>query len=431
MTVLNEQNGVLRVSCLDGLGRSSELIQKVEFAVLNIIFKELDISLENTVFFKDIYQEIDSDLRKCHQLTRLFTLAWAENRDFLSKLYCGIECATSNLSSLGRKSFFEHIDAAIPLSKPNSDQVKIKCHDMVLGETKILVNTMSSLTQPFNIFICTWNVNDLNPSKLDLHKIFKRIDTCDMLVFAIQEMVELSPNNVLNEENNKAHEWKKVLDSEVQKLPTSYLFLDKVELVGIWMIVYIGTKWKKSVRGVFRETVKTGMGGQYGNKGAGIVRVKVEETMINLINAHLESGQDKMQMRIQNLVDIHQRAFNQNTKGVKNEERIEKCDYKFLIGDLNFRIAMSFDQAIMTLKERHHLAAYKDYKGAEKLLEELLKKDQLISYMRNLETEKCVSGYQEYPIKFDPTYKMEKGEPEYTTKKSRTPSWVRQGPHLD
>lgn len=29
------------------------------------------------------------------------------------------------------------------------------------------------------------------------------------------------------------------------------------------------------------------MGGKYGNKGATIIRIKIDETTINLINAHL------------------------------------------------------------------------------------------------------------------------------------------------
>ena len=41
-------------------------MMKIAFNTLNIILKQLDMSLENTVFFKDIYQEIDSDIKKCH-----------------------------------------------------------------------------------------------------------------------------------------------------------------------------------------------------------------------------------------------------------------------------------------------------------------------------------------------------------------------------
>jgi phosphatidylinositol-bisphosphatase len=97
-----------------------------------------------------------------------------------------------------------------------------------------------------------------------------------MIIFAIQEMVELSPNNILNENNPKTNEWKKALDVEIQKLPTTFIFVDKIELVGMWMIVYIANKWKTSIKGVFKESVKTGMGGKYGNKGGVIIRIKID-----------------------------------------------------------------------------------------------------------------------------------------------------------
>lgn len=108
-------------------------------------------------------------------------------------------------------------------------------------------------------------------------------------------------------------------DDYVNKLPTTFIFVDKMELVGMWMIVYVASKWKKSIRGVFKETVKTGMGGKYGNKGAVVIRIKIEETTMNFINAHLESGDKKIEARIQNLKDIHDKAFNQNIQGVRNE----------------------------------------------------------------------------------------------------------------
>lgn len=44
----------------------------------------------------------------------------------------------------------------------------------------------------------------------------------------------------------------------------------------MWMIVYVASKWKNSIKGVYKETVKTGMGGKYGNKGAAIIRIKIE-----------------------------------------------------------------------------------------------------------------------------------------------------------
>lgn len=101
-------------------------------------------------------------------------------------------------------------------------------------------------------------------------------------------MVELNANNIMTEDNEKrSQEWKKKIDEYVNKLPTTFIFVDKLELVGLWMIVYVASKWKKSIRGVHKEAVKTGMGGKLGNKGAVVIRIKIEETTINLINAHL------------------------------------------------------------------------------------------------------------------------------------------------
>ena len=43
-----------------------------------------------------------------------------------------------------------------------------------------------------------------------------------------------------------------MLDDYVDKLPTTFIFVDKIELVGLWMIVFVASKWKKSIRGVFK-----------------------------------------------------------------------------------------------------------------------------------------------------------------------------------
>lgn len=126
-------------------------------------------------------------------------MIWAENRDFLSKLYCGMDSVCTNMTSLGRKSFFDQIESATSLTKPQADQIKLKSLDLIVGESKTIEVNKYQPTQSLNIFIATWNVNDINPNKLDLSKIFRRMDNPDMIVFAIQEMVALSPNNVLNE----------------------------------------------------------------------------------------------------------------------------------------------------------------------------------------------------------------------------------------
>lgn len=67
------------------------------------------------------------------------------------------------------------------------------------------------------------------------------------------------------------------------------------------------------------------------------------------------------------------------------------------------------------MKERKHFRATNDTRACEKLLNELIKKDQLLLYKMNPEAETCVSSYIEYPLCFEPTYKMERNELEYTS----------------
>ena len=110
-----------------------------------------------------------------------------------------MDSVCTNMTSLGRKSFFDQIESATSLTKPQADQIKLKSLDLIVGESKTIEVNKYQPTQSLNIFIATWNVNDINPNKLDLSKIFRRMDNPDMIVFAIQEMVALSPNNVLNE----------------------------------------------------------------------------------------------------------------------------------------------------------------------------------------------------------------------------------------
>jgi hypothetical protein len=47
-----------------------------------------------------------------------------------------------------------------------------------------------------------------------------------------------------------------------------------------------------------------------------------------------------------NVHDLHKQAFNTVGVGKMKEEKIEQCDYKFLFGDLNFRISLGSAEVI-------------------------------------------------------------------------------------
>lgn len=84
------------------------------------------------------------------------------------------------------------------------------------------------------------------------------------------------------------------------------------------MIIYINEKCKNSLKSVHKDTVKTGMGGQFGNKGGVTIRVSIEQTSICFVCAHLPAGESKVKERIDDFCTIHRKAFQQNKSGIQN-----------------------------------------------------------------------------------------------------------------
>lgn len=67
----------------------------------------------------------------------------------------------------------------------------------------------------FHISVVTWNVNATDPDKLKgLEEILSRCDGSDLIVFGIQEMIELSTNNVMannEDESSDSIKWGKTI----------------------------------------------------------------------------------------------------------------------------------------------------------------------------------------------------------------------------
>jgi hypothetical protein len=204
--ILNEQNGVVRVNCMDGLGRSNTLLFKIAFKVLDLIFKDCDIDFE-TIFGCELYEELDK--KDGHAFTALFKYAWAENADFISKMYCGTDSYSSNLTRLGKRGFLEFIDASLlslarVYNSKFEDQLKQESLDLMLGRVHIISRLAldskdKASNCPIRVFVSTWNVNACKPHDIRLDRLLKQADSSDLVVFCLQEMIPLNPNNVLNE----------------------------------------------------------------------------------------------------------------------------------------------------------------------------------------------------------------------------------------
>jgi phosphatidylinositol-bisphosphatase len=61
-------------------------------------------------------------------------------------------------------------------------------------------------------------------------------------------------------------------------------------MVGLCLIIFINEHWKNTLRSVHKDTVKTGMGGSFGNKGGVVIRINIFDTSICFTCAHLAAG---------------------------------------------------------------------------------------------------------------------------------------------
>lgn len=61
-------------------------------------------------------------------------------------------------------------------------------------------------------------------------------------------------------------------------------------MVGLFLIIYINENWKNSVKSIHRDTVKTGYGGTFGNKGGIVIRMNIYDTSICFACCHLAAG---------------------------------------------------------------------------------------------------------------------------------------------
>lgn len=88
-----------------------------------------------------------------------------------------------------------------------------------------------------------------------------------------------------------------------------YVFVIAKSMVGCFIGLFVKAKILSRMRELKTTKIKTGMGGGTGNKGAVIVRFKLDDTNVMLVNCHLMSGKKKGNKRTEELNLIFDNAF--------------------------------------------------------------------------------------------------------------------------
>ncbi|CAH2062980.1 unnamed protein product [Thlaspi arvense] len=206
-------------------------------------------------------------------------------------------------------------------------------------------------------------------------------------------------------------------DREKGRDKSKYCLVASKQMVGIFLSVWVKSDLRDSVKNLKVSCVGRGLMGYLGNKGSISISMSVHQTSFCFVCSHLTSGQkegDELRRNSDVLEILRKTRFPRvnNACDDKSPQTILEHDRVIWLGDLNYRIALSYRSAKALVEMRNWSA--------------LLEKDQLRLEQRK---GRVFEGWHEGTIYFPPTYKYSNNSDIYAADdrlpkaKRRTPAW--------
>ncbi|WVQ93452.1 hypothetical protein IAU59_000526 [Kwoniella sp. CBS 9459] len=411
--VIEKQRGIFRTNCLDCLDRTNYVQDVISSLTLSRFLASIGSPLQSSTTLWAAHREL-----------------WADNGDRLSKIYAGTGALNTSATRSGKKTFAGLLsDATKSVGRAYinnfQDKGKQNAIDMLLGmmagqRPVILFDPISdsvqaalsarvneySRTRTISIFSGTWNLNGKAPDEaLDAWLFPPNTPEADIYMIAFQEIVELNASQILQTDPAKKRIWEKfIMDTFAMRNggKSDYLLFRSEQLVGSALIVIVKSGLSKHIRGVESTTKKTGLSGLSGNKGGVGIRFQLFDSNVCFVTGHLTAGHSNVAERNADWKTL--------TNGMRflRGKMVEDHEIILWSADLNYRIALS-NAEVRALIEAGDL-------------DSLLAADQLLNAVDAGET---FIGYDEGPIRFNPTYKYDNGTDDYdTSEKQRIPAWT-------
>lgn len=329
--VVLQQEGVFRTNCLDCLDRTN-LIQ----------------TLVSQMVFESFLNQ-----RRVHALSDFWmkhSSLWADNGDNLSRIYAGTGALKSSFTRHGKMSLAGAIadarKSATRLYINNfTDKQRQNTIDMLLG--RLVGQAPVSLYDPINdyvnaelnrrgtefsttttikILVGTFNLNGrtngvdedlsawLGPEELGS-------TLPEIVVVGFQEIVELSPQQIMNSDPTRKQLWEQAVRNCLNKRAQRYggepyVLLRSGQLVGAALCVFVRKSVLSNIKNVEGAVKKTGLSGMAGNKGAVAIRMDYANTHICFVTAHLAAGFANYDERNKDYATINHGLRFQRNRGI-------------------------------------------------------------------------------------------------------------------
>ncbi|XP_062906543.1 synaptojanin-1 isoform X3 [Mobula hypostoma] len=426
------QTGAIRTNCLDCLDRTNSV---QAFFGLEMLHKQLEIlGLAEKQQMITRFQEV-------------FRSMWSMCGDSISKIYAG----TGALEGKAKGGKFKDGARSVTRTIQNNffDSSKQEAIDiLLLGNTlnsdladkaRALLTTGSLHASPqvlhgmcenyhkytkpkrIRVSVGTWNVNGgkqfrsiafknqtLNDWLLDAPKKANAQEfqdrggrPVDIFAIGFEEMVELNAGNIVSASTTNQKLWAAEIQKSISR-DCKYVLLASEQLVGVCLFIFIRPQHAAFIRDVAVDTVKTGMGGATGNKGAVAVHMLFYTTSLCFVCAHFAAGQSQVKERNEDYVEIARKL------SFPMGRLLFSHDYIFWCGDFNYRIDLPNEEVKELIRQQNWDC--------------LLSGDQLINQKN---AGHIFRDFLEGRISFAPTYKYDLFSDDYdTSEKCRTPAWT-------
>ncbi|SCU89008.1 LADA_0E13190g1_1 [Lachancea dasiensis] len=373
-----KQTGCLRISAFDSIERPNVVEKCVSKEVLELTISELD-GIQLSGAFLGAHDKL-----------------WADNNFWLNRLF------NENFKTLHKykKVYW----------KLFSSSSRVHLYDPLHAHISKFMRKMKrefTYQKNINIFAGTFNVNGKTQADDIREWLFPSgspIDQrADVYVLGFEEVVELSPGQMLATDPYAKQFWeKKVLETLNSDESRRFMLAWSGQLGGVLLLLFISESEYSKVKHLEGDVKKTGFGGMSSNKGAVAVRFTYSTTKFCMLVSHLAAGLENVEQRHHDYKTI--------VKNIRFAGDLSIKDHDVIIwmGDFNYRISLPNDEVRLAVR------------NAE--FGKLFEKDQL--------NEQMIAGesfpyYNEMEINFPPTYKFDPGTKTYdTSEKLRIPAWT-------
>lgn len=431
--IQSEQKGTLRTNCLDCLDRTN-CVQT--FFGLQVLPWQLQ-------FLKLEKQQIVS------RFEEVFRQMWINNGNEISKIYAGTgaiqggsklmdgarSAARTIQNNLLDNSKQEAIDVLLlgnTLNSELADRARILLPSNMLHAPTNVLREMCKRSPEYvypltvRISVGTYNVNGgkhfrsvvykelslhdwlldapriaQNQSLVEVNNISDDGRPVDIFAVGFEEIVDLNASNIMAASSENAKLWAEELQKVLSR-DREYVLLTYQQLVGVCLFLFIQPEHSPYIRDVAVDSVKTGLGGATGNKGAAAIRFVLYSTSLCFVCAHFAAGQSQVNERNADYAEITRKVT------FPMGRTLTSHDHVFWCGDFNYRVDMDKDEMKELIKKKN--------------FDEILQHDQLKIQQ---EAGNVFKNFLEGPINFPPTYKYDLFSDDYdTSEKCRAPAWT-------